>query len=48
LAGYSHGAQLILAWRAGMIALCGLGCALYITGAHRVGQTSEAAGAAPS
>lgn len=48
LAGYSHGAQLILAWRAGMIALCSLGCALYIAGAHRVGQTSEAAGAAPS
>src|SRR5262249_12718269 len=48
LAGYTHGAQLILAWRAGMIALCSLGCALYIAGAHRVGQTSEAAGAAPS
>jgi uncharacterized protein (TIRG00374 family) len=48
LAGYSHGAQLILAWRAGMIALCGIGCALYIAGAHRGGQASEAAGAASS
>jgi uncharacterized protein (TIRG00374 family) len=48
-AGYSHGAQLILAWRAGMIALCGIGCALYIAGAHRGGQISEAAAsAAPS
>ena len=43
LAGYSHGAQLILAWRAGTIALCGLGCAIYIAGAHRGARPNEAA-----
>jgi uncharacterized membrane protein YbhN (UPF0104 family) len=48
VAGYSHGAQLILAWRAGMLALCGIGCALYIAGAHRVSASNEAAGAAPT
>jgi uncharacterized membrane protein YbhN (UPF0104 family) len=36
--GYAHGSQLILAWRAGMIALCGIGCALYILGAQRGAQ----------
>jgi glycosyltransferase 2 family protein len=45
IAGYSHGAQLILAWRAGVIALCGLGCALYIAGAQRGRQSAEATGA---
>jgi len=39
LAGYSGGAQLILAWRAGMLGLCCVGCALYIAGARRVSQT---------
>lgn len=33
--GYGGGARLILAWRAGMLTLCCLGCALYITGARR-------------
>jgi glycosyltransferase 2 family protein len=45
IAGYSHGAQLILAWRAGVIALCGVGCALYIAGAQRARQSAEATGA---
>ena len=45
IAGYSHGAQLILAWRVAMIALCGLGCALYIAGAQRSQQSAEATGA---
>jgi uncharacterized protein (TIRG00374 family) len=45
IAGYSHGAQLILAWRAGVMALCGLGCALYIAGAQRSRQSAEATGA---
>jgi uncharacterized membrane protein YbhN (UPF0104 family) len=40
--GYGGGARLILAWRVGMLALCCLGCALYIAGARR-GQTDEAA-----
>src|SRR5262249_49897137 len=40
--GYTHGSQLILAWRAGMIALCGIGCALYIAGADNGAQGSEA------
>src|SRR6266545_1758734 len=39
--GYSGGARLILAWRVGMLALCCLGCALYIAGARR-GQVAEA------
>lgn len=39
--GYGGGARLILAWRVGMLALCCLGCALYIAGARR-GQTDEA------
>lgn len=43
-AGYGGGARLILAWRAGMLALCCLGCALYATGARR-GQVDEATGA---
>lgn len=33
--GYGGGARLILAWRVGMLALCCLGCALYIAGARR-------------
>jgi uncharacterized membrane protein YbhN (UPF0104 family) len=45
IAGYSHGAQLILAWRAGVILLCCLGCALYIAGAQRARRDSEAAAA---
>jgi uncharacterized protein (TIRG00374 family) len=40
-AGYSGGARLILAWRVGMLALCCLGCALYIAGARR-GQSEDA------
>ena len=40
--GYGGGARLILAWRVGMLTLCCLGCALYITGARR-GQVAEAA-----
>jgi uncharacterized membrane protein YbhN (UPF0104 family) len=39
--GYGGGARLILAWRVGMLTLCCLGCALYITGARR-GQVAEA------
>jgi len=39
--GYGGGARLILAWRVGMLALCCLGCALYIAGARR-GQVAEA------
>src|SRR5215813_4869474 len=39
--GYSGGARLILAWRVGTLALCCLGCALYIGGARR-GQVAEA------
>src|SRR5215468_7615010 len=38
--GYSGGARLILAWRVGMLALCCLGCAFYVTGARR-GQVDE-------
>ncbi|HEU0184078.1 MAG TPA: lysylphosphatidylglycerol synthase transmembrane domain-containing protein [Blastocatellia bacterium] len=38
--GYSGGARLILAWRVGMLALCCLGAALYVTGARRV-QTDD-------
>lgn len=45
-AGYSGGAQMILAWRAGMLALCFVGCALYIAGAQRVDQRAEQSGAA--
>ena len=37
-AGYSGGAHLILAWRVGMLALCCVGCAVYVTGARRFGQ----------
>jgi uncharacterized protein (TIRG00374 family) len=40
--GYAHGSQLILAWRAGMIALCGIGCALYVAGAQQGAQVGEA------
>jgi uncharacterized protein (TIRG00374 family) len=40
LVGHSGGAQLILAWRVGMLALCFLGAALYIAGARR-GQAEE-------
>jgi glycosyltransferase 2 family protein len=36
LVGYEGGARLILAWRVGMLALCFLGSALYMTGARRV------------
>jgi glycosyltransferase 2 family protein len=39
--GYDGGARLILAWRVGMLALCCLGCALYIAGARR-GHVAEA------
>jgi uncharacterized protein (TIRG00374 family) len=39
--GYDGGARLILAWRVGMLALCSVGCALYIVGSRR-GQTDEA------
>jgi uncharacterized membrane protein YbhN (UPF0104 family) len=39
--GYDGGARLILAWRVGMLALCSVGCALYIAGSRR-GQTDEA------
>src|SRR5262245_1065975 len=42
--GYDGGARLILAWRVGMLTLCCLGCALYISGARR-GQVAEATGA---
>jgi uncharacterized membrane protein YbhN (UPF0104 family) len=38
--GYGGGARLILAWRVGTLALCCLGCALYVTGARR-GQVDE-------
>lgn len=40
LAGYSGGAQLILAWRAGMLALCCVGCAFYISGSRHIGHHS--------
>jgi uncharacterized protein (TIRG00374 family) len=50
--GYSGGAQLILAWRAGMLTLCFVGCALYIAGArgvgHHAGQSGAASAAAPT
>src|SRR5215471_12001248 len=39
--GYGGGARLILAWRVGMLALCCLGCALYIAGARR-GHSEDA------
>jgi uncharacterized protein (TIRG00374 family) len=32
LAGYSGGASLLLAWRAGMMSLCALGCLFYVAG----------------
>lgn len=44
--GYSGGARLILAWRAGALALCLVGCALYIAGARRVDHLAEQSGAA--
>ncbi len=48
LAGYSGGAQLILAWRAGMLALCCVGCAIYMTGVRRVGHPAGQASASVS
>jgi uncharacterized protein (TIRG00374 family) len=33
--GYAGGAQLILAWRAGMLALCFVGCVFYIVGSRK-------------
>ncbi len=47
-AGYGGGARLILAWRAGMLALCCLGCAIYITGAGRAGRRHGEASASPA
>ncbi|MGH9938668.1 MAG: lysylphosphatidylglycerol synthase transmembrane domain-containing protein [Blastocatellia bacterium] len=43
LVGHSGGAQLILSWRVGAIALCCVGCALYIAGARRISPASAGA-----
>ncbi|MCG3160953.1 MAG: hypothetical protein JMDDDDMK_02029 [Acidobacteria bacterium] len=43
--GYSGGARLILAWRAGALALCCVGCALYVAGARRIDQYADQSGA---
>ncbi|MGE0126729.1 MAG: lysylphosphatidylglycerol synthase transmembrane domain-containing protein [Blastocatellales bacterium] len=44
--GYSGGARLILAWRAGALALCLVGCAFYVAGSRRVDHLADQASAA--
>jgi hypothetical protein len=44
--GYAGGAQMILAWRAGMLALCCVGCVFYIAGNRKQRHPLSEAGIA--